>query len=50
MITGWPPKQDHDAGYCRNEHDTNEINKDKYDPNDADCPLWNELPSLLRLY
>jgi len=25
------------------EHDTREINKEKYDPNDADCSLWNEL-------
>ena len=32
------------------EHDTNEINKDKYDSNDADCPLWNELSPLLCLY
>jgi hypothetical protein len=28
------------AGY---EHDTNEIDKDKCDPNDADCSLWDEL-------
>ncbi len=31
-------------------HDTNEINKDKYNPDDADCPLWDELSPLLRLY
>jgi hypothetical protein len=35
------------AGY---EHAANKINQDKCDPNDADCPLWNELSPLYRIY
>jgi hypothetical protein len=43
-------KQGYDASLVGNENDAKKINKDKCDPNDADCSLWNELPSLLRIY